>query len=59
MGDGVSRLLKFLEAEERRGFLWNLIDPPVDLLKFLPLRRVRNSLQPEPRGTGVVTNRDQ
>jgi len=45
LDDGVSRLLKFPEAEEKRGFLWNLIDPPVDLPKFLPSKRVRTGLQ--------------
>lgn len=52
LDDGVSRLLKFLEAEAKRGFLWNLIGPPVDLTKFLPLitRAARN---------WVVTSRDQ
>ena len=27
MDDRVSRLLKFLGAEEKRGFLWNLMGP--------------------------------
>ena len=57
--NGVSRLQKFMEAEEKRGFLWNLIDPPVDPPKISAINPGAIQSSPEPQRTGVVQDDEQ
>ena len=54
LDDEVSRLHKFMEAEEKRGCVWNLIDPPVYPPKISAIDPGAIESSPEPQGTGVV-----